>query len=321
MKCPKITGFKGYKTRTDSLSYTNCLSETLFEQKSHDESIWCFKYIRREHSELTLLVASVTITSMKITFVGLSCFLIENASGDRLLLEPYYDSGDFALGIKFPHDLTADVFLVSHPDEDHSYLHHSMLRQRQDENSQDTALDNELFPGLHLKGTLVREYNGDSCIAFSFTVDGIRLLHLADNAHVLSNRQLEEIGDVDVLFATMPKGEHNVAVDIIKQINPRLAIPSHYIPVCSDVDHPSEVQISREIKTLFQAGWMTGPHRDSEKTHSVFTSLFQNALDLHNSFGDYEEIEGATLVVDQNVFSERTKIKVFRDCVGKQITT
>lgn len=257
---------------------------------------------------------------MKITFIGLSCFLLESASGDRLLLEPYYDSGDFALGIKFPSDLQADVFLVSHPDEDHSYLRHSMLRQRRDSDSQDHAADNELFPGLDLRGTLVREWNGDSCIAFSFTVDGIRFLHLADNAHLLSERQLQEIGKIDILFATMPKGEHNVAVDIIKQLNPKIAIPSHYIPVCKDIEEPTHGQVVQDIHDLFTADWMTGNHRDSEKTHSVFVTLFENAIGLRNAFEDYSEISETFFEVIQETLPDKMEIHAFRDCVGRQLT-
>lgn len=258
--------------------------------------------------------------SMKITFIGLSCFLIESESGDRLLLEPYYDSGDFALGIKFPQDLQADVFLVSHPDEDHSYLRHSMLRQRKNDDAQDNESDTDIFPDFNLKGTLVREYNGDVCIAFSFTIDGIRCLHLADNAHLLSDRQLKEIGNVDVVFATMPKGEHNVAVDIIKQLNPKIAIPSHYIPVCGDTKEPAHEEIAQDVYAMFTADWMTGPHKESEKTHSVFVTLFENAIGLKKSFDSYSEVDGISLDVTRDSLPQNTNIKVFRDCVGRQVT-
>lgn len=256
---------------------------------------------------------------MKITFIGLSCFLLENMAGDQLLLEPYYDSGDFALGIKFPTDLQADVFLVSHPDEDHSYLRHSMLRQRKNENNLDDRSDTDIFPGLDLKGTLVREYNGDNCIAFHFTIDGIRCLHLADNAHLLSERQLEEIGTVDIVFATMPKGEHNVAVDVIKQLNPKIAIPSHYIPVCKDDEQPSHEQVVNEIDKFFTAEWMTGRHRDSAKTHEVFVTLFENAIGLKRDFDNYSEIADTSFEITKDSLPETTQIKVFRDCVGRQI--
>lgn len=244
---------------------------------------------------------------MKITFVGLSSFLIESKSGDRLLLEPYCDSGNFALGIKFPKDLQADVFLVSHPDEDHSYLKHSMLRQKMDSDTQDNQSDTGIFPDFNLKGTLVREYNGDVCIAFSFTINGVRCLHLADNAQLLSDRQLKEIENIDVVFATMPKGEHNVAVDIINQLNPKVAIPSHYIPVCKGSNEPTFEEVSKEINTLFTADWMTGPHKDSEKTHSVFVTLFENAIGLKKSFNRYSEIDESHLISQRILYLKKRK--------------
>ncbi len=257
---------------------------------------------------------------MKITFIGLSCFLVENAKGDRLLLEPYYGDSEFGLGLRFPDDIQADVFLVSHPDEDHSYLRHSMLRQRNSSNEHDDNLDFDLFPDFNLRGTFVREWNGDICIAFSFTIDGIRCMHLADNAHLLTERQLKEIGDVDIVFATMPKGDLTVAIDVIKQLNPKIAIPSHYIPVMKDVKDPSYEEILAEIKKLFHVDWMKNAH-NNEFTHNVFVTVFQNALLLQKAFEGSQEINETTFEVTIETLPDKTAIRVFRNCEGMQVTT
>lgn len=261
---------------------------------------------------------------MKITFIGLSCFMLENKQGDRLLLEPYYGDSQFGLGIRFPEDLQADVFLVSHPDEDHSFLRHSMLRQRRNSHDQDVHQDVDVFPDFNLRGTFVREWNGDPCIAFSFTIDGMRCIHLADNAHVLSKRQVDEIGEIDVLFVPMPKGDLRVAVDIIKQLKPKLAIPAHYIPVAVGTESPSHEQIATEIHELltaecFTAGWLKDADSNNH-TQKVFVTLFENALKVQESFEDAEEIAETSFEVSVDSLPSQTALRVFRDCIGKQVT-
>jgi L-ascorbate metabolism protein UlaG (beta-lactamase superfamily) len=39
---------------------------------------------------------------MTITYIGLSCFLIENKQGYRILVDPFNDSPEWILGPKFP---------------------------------------------------------------------------------------------------------------------------------------------------------------------------------------------------------------------------
>jgi len=225
----------------------------------------------------------------------------------------------FGLGLKFPDDLQADVFLASHPDEDHSFLRHAMIRQRSNSDKQDAQEDIDIFPNFNLKGTLVREYNGDACIAFSFTIDGIRCVHLADNAHILSDRQHREIGDVDIVFVPMPKGDHNVVADVIKQLSPKIAVASHYIPVLKNVEKPSHDLIASEIHRLFTADWMKDAN-NNEFTQNVFVHLFENALGLQEDFEKYDEVQEIFFDVDPQALPSQTTIKIFRDCMGMQIT-
>ena len=256
---------------------------------------------------------------MKITFIGLSCFLLENKQGDLLLLDPYHGDSQFGLGLKFPEDIKTDVFLASHADEDHSNIHSAYARHRQESSEQDTKKDVDIFPDFNLRGTLVREWNGDLCIAYSFTIDGIRCVHLADNVHQLSERQLKEIGHVDIIFVPMPKGDLRVAVDIINQLSPKLVIPSHYIPVARGIKKPSQEEVAAEIKELFSADWMKYAN-NNDFTQNVFVTLFGNALRLQESFENYEEIAETSFEISKETLPQETSIRAFRDSVGRQIT-
>ena len=62
-------------------------------------------------------------------------------------------------------------------------------------------------------------------------LDGITTCHLGDLGHVLSDGQVEEIGNVDVLL--LPVGGVStigaaMAAEVIRQLEPKAVIPMHY---------------------------------------------------------------------------------------------
>src|SRR3990167_1816630 len=145
---------------------------------------------------------------MKIHHIGLSCFLIKNKQGFRILVDPFNDAPEWRLGPLFPAEFQgkpfgANIVLMSEPDADHAYAPGDWLQK-----APVTAPGSDPFPDLNLRGTIVHEYNGDVNIAWHYTVDGLRLAHFADNAHVLTDEQLKEIGAPDIIFISPPKTEN-----------------------------------------------------------------------------------------------------------------
>jgi L-ascorbate metabolism protein UlaG (beta-lactamase superfamily) len=66
---------------------------------------------------------------------------------------------------------------------------------------------------------------------FVFDVDGLRVAHLGDLGHVLSNEQIKEIAAVDVLL--IPVGgfytiDARKAAEVVNQLNPKIIVPMHY---------------------------------------------------------------------------------------------
>jgi L-ascorbate metabolism protein UlaG (beta-lactamase superfamily) len=62
-------------------------------------------------------------------------------------------------------------------------------------------------------------------------LDDVVFCHLGDLGHELTQTQIEEIGNVDVLFVPVGGGETigpAEASSVISQIEPRLVIPMHY---------------------------------------------------------------------------------------------
>ncbi len=172
---------------------------------------------------------------MKINFVGLSCFLVENAAGYRILVDPFDDSPDWILGPLFPKEFNGKPFgtnllLVSETDSDHT---RDVAGFQQ--NAPQIAVNRNPFPNLDLRGTVVYEFNGEPCIAWHYTVDGIRLAHFSDHAHILNEDQLKELGHPDIIFYPLPKveWEQQEFIDIVREnirkLNPKLVIWAHHI--------------------------------------------------------------------------------------------
>jgi L-ascorbate metabolism protein UlaG (beta-lactamase superfamily) len=62
-------------------------------------------------------------------------------------------------------------------------------------------------------------------------VDGVSVCHLGDLGHVLSDDEVEEIGNVDVLLLPVG-GVHTIgatmAAEVIRQLEPKAVVPMHY---------------------------------------------------------------------------------------------
>jgi len=64
-------------------------------------------------------------------------------------------------------------------------------------------------------------------------MDGVRLLHLGDLGHKLTDEEIKEIGSIDILF--IPVGgtytiDAKTATEVCKQIGPSIIIPMHFKP-------------------------------------------------------------------------------------------
>jgi len=166
---------------------------------------------------------------MKVKWLGHSAFLITSEEGVKIITDPF-EPGTF--GVNYGKiEEAADIVVVSHEHPDHNYVKGvpgspQVIR----------GAGGHQAKGIEFTG--IASYHDDSGgsqrgpnIIFCFTVDGVRLCHLGDLGHQLSDKQLAAIGEVDVLLTPMagnftldPAGAHRVA----DQVQPRVVIPMHY---------------------------------------------------------------------------------------------
>ncbi|VVB67376.1 Beta-lactamase superfamily domain protein [uncultured archaeon] len=164
---------------------------------------------------------------MNVFWFGHSCFFLEGARGPSLLLDPFHEE---EVGYPLP-VVEAEIVVVSHDHLDHNNLEsvggHPLLIKGP---GRHTALGLEFLgvPSYHdREGGRLR---GENTI-FCFTVGGIRVCHLGDLGHPLSQAQVGAIGPVDLLF--LPVGGlytiDALGADLVmRQLHPAAAVPMHY---------------------------------------------------------------------------------------------
>ena len=168
---------------------------------------------------------------MKIKWYGHASFLITSASGTKIVTDPYEPGGyDGAISYGSPPD-QIDIAVVSHDHPDHNYIQGLKGTPQVVKGPGSHTVAGIVFKGIStFHDTSQGKDRGESTI-FCFTVDGIKLCHLGDLGHPLSEKDSAEIGDVDVLM--LPVGgfftiDAGIATEIVNNLKPRLVIPMHF---------------------------------------------------------------------------------------------
>ena len=163
---------------------------------------------------------------MQITWYGHSCFLLTADNGYSILTDPCDRETGYEL-----HDIVCDAVTVSHDHHDHNCL--------------SSVVGTPLVfrtPGEHTAGEITvtgfssyhddqrGERRGENTV-FLYQIDGLKVLHLGDLGHMLSDELIEQIGSVDVLFARIG-GVSTInaitATQLADALHARVLIPMHY---------------------------------------------------------------------------------------------
>ncbi|KHO61776.1 beta-lactamase [Thermoanaerobacter sp. YS13] len=163
---------------------------------------------------------------MNIKWLGHACFKLTSEKGTVIVTDPF----DESVGYPMP-NVKADIVTSSHSHFDHNYF--KAVKGNFD--IVDTVGEHNI-KGINIKG--VNTFHDDEHgakrgknIVFVFDIDGIRVCHMGDLGHVLTEKQVEEIGPVDVLL--IPVGGYYTidakqAVEVMNQLKPKITIPMHY---------------------------------------------------------------------------------------------
>ncbi len=165
---------------------------------------------------------------MKIKWLGHSSFLVASGEGKRIITDPYNVGGGISYG---PINETADVVTISHDHGDHNngrvvkgtpqILRGEGIRE----------IEGIIFEGISSHHDPAQGTQRGNNTIFCFAVDGIKLCHLGDLGHELSDEQVADIGDVDILM--IPVGGYftidaRQATALCQSLKSRIVIPMHY---------------------------------------------------------------------------------------------
>lgn len=163
---------------------------------------------------------------MEIIHLGHSSFRLRGKIA-TVITDPF--DPEF-IGLKFP-KLTGDIITISHQHKDHNFT--------------DNILENPVIiagPGEYeIKGVRIigiatfhddqkGEKRGKNII-YRIEIDGIAVVHLGDLGHKLDDKEIELLGEVDILL--IPTGGNYTlplkdAAEVVSKLEPRIIIPMHY---------------------------------------------------------------------------------------------
>jgi L-ascorbate metabolism protein UlaG (beta-lactamase superfamily) len=185
--------------------------------------------------------------SVQIIYYGHSCFEF-NYETYRILIDPFTPEW---FDYKLPKG-QFDMVFSSHDAKDHSYFEGLSIKKlflasgaldefkiiAKDKSSIQKGSATELIGKKRFTYWTVSSFHDDvqgqkngvnGIICFDF--NGIRMVHLGDIGHVLEEKQIKSIGEVDILL--IPVDSYYIielakARDIVNQLSPAIVIPMHY---------------------------------------------------------------------------------------------
>lgn len=167
---------------------------------------------------------------MHLEYIAHATFLLTLSDGRRLILDPYQGM-TFTGRFNYPPFVTAaDFALITHEHIDHNYLGDLtdipvVVRNAwQDARLRVTSqfVWHDKFQGTKFGGGVSMKF---------IEADGVRLCHMGDCGEMLSDAQVAEMGDIDVLL--IPVGgfytiDGHEAAALARRIHARTVIPCHY---------------------------------------------------------------------------------------------
>jgi L-ascorbate metabolism protein UlaG (beta-lactamase superfamily) len=164
---------------------------------------------------------------MEITFLGHSSFKIKTKTA-TVITDPFDPQ---MVGLKYS-GVEGEIITVSHSHKDHNAIEKvSGVKKVLEGPGEYEVMGVSVigYPSFHdAKSGAERGKN----TIFVIEAEGLRVAHLGDLGHTLSDDLVNEIGSIDILM--IPVGGtftigHKEAVEIVGKIDPYFIIPMHYL--------------------------------------------------------------------------------------------
>jgi L-ascorbate metabolism protein UlaG (beta-lactamase superfamily) len=183
----------------------------------------------------TFTVSYAKAEKVTVKWFGQACFTLTLSNGKTIAIDPYSEKLDYDLP-----EISADIVLTTHEHFDHNNTaaikgDPTVLRGLTKGGADYNKIDyKEEGVNIYNVNSYHDEENGSKRgknSIFVIRTGGRSIVHLGDLGHVLSNKQVAEIGQVD--FLLIPVGGHftidaSGADKVISQLKPKVVIPMHF---------------------------------------------------------------------------------------------
>jgi len=205
-----------------------------------------------------------TDKTVRIEYIGMSCFMIKTSKGIRILTDPYKPEQKNVFHTDLKKE-PADVVTISCGHGNHCSAFCVGGIPYIFKRVEPIELHGIKFRGVasrHLAmGENKRMDEGDNFI-ICFEVDGIKICHLGALGHKLSDDQVKQIGKVDILMvpvggvSTLPLSDAN---EVCEQLNPKVIFPMHYKSErCTFPEWCSVDDFIKDKKNVFRCDTVVG---------------------------------------------------------------
>lgn len=166
---------------------------------------------------------------MKVKWLGHSSFLITAEDGTKIITDPYTPG---VMGYVYgPIEEVADIVTVSHEHGDHNGVGRLPGNPQVLRGAGVKDLKGIEFTSLAAFHDPSRGSQRGPNTIFCFTVDGVRICHLGDLGHQLTDAEVAQAGPVDILLAPVGGNftiDGDGAAQLAEKIKPRVVMPMHY---------------------------------------------------------------------------------------------
>lgn len=164
--------------------------------------------------------------AMDITYLGHSSFRLKGKTAS-IITDPFDPK---FVGLKYP-STDADIVTISHNHPDHNKSELIKNVKMVVEGPGEYEISGVSIIGISsFHDAKKGEERGLNTI-YVFEIDGLRIAHLGDLGHALSDEQIAQLGNIDVLMLPVG-GEYTIgpkeAVRIVGEIDPYFVTPMHY---------------------------------------------------------------------------------------------
>ena len=169
---------------------------------------------------------------MAVRYLGHSAFLFEEATGERLLIDPFGNSEHDHWFLKNFPSMDVDLVAVTHDHFDHNAVSALPEGVRAMRGEGEASVGQTVITGV------ADIHSGESGRAGMVNViyvvehEGVRYCHLGDNRHDIPDETLLRLGKVDALMAPVDDSLHLLTYEqlnhVVESLSPKIVIPMHY---------------------------------------------------------------------------------------------